>query len=252
MTKLHFVLVEHVARMLNFRWRVHKVLPFILNRHWKACYCHHHGQNKCLVKWYWMDRMARAYWGSTLYLKLSPPARPFVDSVLMTMSLVTPHFEGPSAVLVALMVDKVSQTEFSPGTSMFSQYNSANAIYSLVHLLLKLHGLSNGQRHWIKDAICFRAHLNLSHFALQSWYSAMWLCPEPLRIYCGNEANKQLTARQTYGAFGCRALLSLFCYKREEIQIWPGCDLDILLLAMKLKWTSDKAYDLQLLSAISS
>ena len=39
------------------------------------------------------------------------PATPnLCESVLVTMSLVTPHFEGPSPVLVALMVEKVSQT----------------------------------------------------------------------------------------------------------------------------------------------
>jgi len=96
------------------------------------------------------------------------------DSILVTMSLVTPHFEGPSPVLVAFMVDKLSQIEFSPGTSMFpSHYNSANVLYAFVHLLLTMYRLTNRQRLWIKNTVCFWAHLNLSqHFTLQSWYCA--------------------------------------------------------------------------------
>jgi len=113
MAKFHFVLVEHVATMLNFRWCVHKALPFMLNSHWKTSSCHNDGQNKCSVKRHWIDRRARACWGFIVNPELSTPPT-LCESLLVTMSLVNPHFDGPNPVLVALMVDKVLQTVFLP------------------------------------------------------------------------------------------------------------------------------------------
>jgi len=61
---------------------------------------------------------------------------------------------------------------------------------------------------------------------------------------------KQLTALQTCGAFDSRGLTE--CILSQKYQIWPVCDLDSILLAGNVKCTSDKARDVQLLSATKS